>query len=242
MDARTSLRDEAARIRWFHTLDLGDGVVTAGEDDSPGKLRRLHLPDLTGRTVLDVGAWDGFFSFAAERAGATRVVAVDPACWNPPAWGDRGWGTRAGFDLARRALGSSVEAADLGSLEDVPSLGSFDVVLFLGVLYHLPDPLPTLEGVAGCARELLILETHADLQGMRRPAMAYYPGEEVDGDPSNWWGPNAPLLQALLRGQGFARVDVVSRDGLPYRVARAIRRGGRFRAGQGRLVLHARRG
>jgi tRNA (mo5U34)-methyltransferase len=241
MDAQT-LRAEADGIRWFHTIDLGHGVVTAGEDDSPGKLATLRLPDLSGRTVLDVGAWDGYFSFAAERAGAARVVAVDPACWNPPAWGERGWGTRHGFDLARRALGSSVEPVALGSLDELDTLGTFDVVLFLGVLYHLPDPLAVLAAVAALARELLVVETHADLQGLRRPAMAFYPGAEVDGDPSNWWGPNAPLLEALLGGHGFAAVEVVHRDGLARRVGRALRRGGRYRPGQGRLVVHARRG
>src|SRR3954447_3234669 len=158
-------RMDATDIRWFHTIDLGGGVVTDGEDESPRKLGWLHLPDLRGKTVLDVGAWDGFFSFAAERAGASRVVAVDPECWNPPAWGERGWGTRQGFDFARAALGSGVEPVDLPSLDELGSLGTFDVVLFLGVLYHLPDPLPLLERVSNAARELLVLETHADLQG-----------------------------------------------------------------------------
>jgi len=233
---------DASDIRWFHTIDLGGGVVTAGEDDSPRKLTWLHLPaDLRGKTVLDVGAWDGFFSFECERRGAERVVAVDPECWNPPAWGDRGWGTRQGFDFAHAALGSKVEPVELGSIEEIDTLGTFDVVLFLGVLYHLPDPLPLLEKVSAAARELLVLETHADLQGLRRPAMAYYPGAEVDGDESNWWGPNPALLQALLRGHGFERVDVVHRDPLARRVARAVRRGGRYRIGQGRVVVHAAR-
>src|SRR6059036_3886158 len=120
---------DAKDLRWFHTIDLGGGVVTDGEDDSPRKLGWLHLPDLRGKTVLDVGAWDGFFSFAAERAGAARVVAVDPACWNPPAWGERGWGTRRGFDFAREALGSAVEPVDLPSLDELGTLGTFDVVL-----------------------------------------------------------------------------------------------------------------
>jgi tRNA (mo5U34)-methyltransferase len=242
-----ALESEVAAIRWFHTIDLGGGVVTPGQEDTPAKLETLRLPrDLSGASVLDVGAWDGFFAFEAERRGAERVVAVDPYAWRPPAWGDRGWGTRAGFDLAHRALGSRVEAVDLDDLLDLAPerVGRFDVVLFLGVLYHLPDPLPVLERVASVCSGLLVLETHADLVGLSRPAMAHYPGAEVDGDPSNWWGPNPPLLHALLRGQGFGRVETVHLDRLPRRLARAAwrrLRGSPYRASWSRCAVHARR-
>ena len=202
-----SLRTEVEAIRWFHTIDLGGGVVAPGEDDTPAKLRTLGLPaDLTGLSVLDVGAWDGFFSFEAERRGARRVVAVDPAAWREDQ-PENEWGTKAGFELARRVLGSRVEDLDLDLLDISPeTVGRFDVVLFLGVLYHLLDPLPVLERVASVTDRLLILETHADLLGLRRPAMAFYPGAEVEGDGSTWWGPNVALLRALLGGQGFTRV------------------------------------
>jgi tRNA (mo5U34)-methyltransferase len=240
-----SLRTEVEAIRWFHTIDLGGGVVTPGEDDSQAKLRTLGLPaDLTGRSVLDVGAWDGFFSFEAERRGARRVVALDPAAWREGR-PENEWGSKAGFELARRVLGSGVEDVDLDLLEISPeTLGRFDVVLFLGVLYHLPDPLPVLERVASVTAGLLILETHADLLGLRRPAMAFYPGREVEGDTSTWWGPNPPLLRQLLREQGFPRVEVVYADRLPWRLARAAYRrlrGAPYRASQGRMVVHARR-
>jgi tRNA (mo5U34)-methyltransferase len=238
------LRAEVARIRWFHRIDLGHGIVTPGEDRSARKLRTLRLPDsLAGRTVLDVGAWDGFFSFEAERRGAARVVAVDPFCWRAPAWGPDGWGTQQGFALARRALGSRVEDADV-DLEELGRLGTFDVVLFLGVLYHLPDPWPVLKRVAAATGGLLVLETHVDLLDVRRPAAAFYPGAELAGDPSNWWGPNVALLEAKLRAAGFGRLDVVHRERLPYRAARAAYR--RLRPPpvglhQGRCVIHAHR-
>jgi tRNA (mo5U34)-methyltransferase len=201
--------------------------------------------DLRGRTVLDVGAWDGFFSFEAERRGAARVLAVDGPAWREPAWGPDGFGTKAGFELARRALGSSVEDREI-DLEDLApdTVGRFDVVLFLGVLYHLKHPWPVLERVASVCDGLLILETHADLLDLGRPAMALYPGDEVAGDASNWWGPNVAALKAMLREEGFAHVDVVHREPRAYRVARAAYRrvrGPRFRAQQGRVVVHARR-
>ncbi|HYD83327.1 MAG TPA: hypothetical protein VEA63_04730, partial [Opitutus sp.] len=102
---REELLQQVTAIRWFHQIPLGNGVVTPGIDDSVAKLRRVELPpSLGGKTVLDVGAWDGFFSFEAEKRGASRVVAIDSYCWN----GD-GWGSKRGFELARRALGSKVE-------------------------------------------------------------------------------------------------------------------------------------
>lgn len=97
----TSCAARSRRIQWFHTIGLGNGVVTPGLDASEQKLQTLGMPaDLTGKSVLDFCAWNGFLSFAAERRGASRVVAVDHYCWN-----GEGWGTKTGFDLARAALG-----------------------------------------------------------------------------------------------------------------------------------------
>ena len=87
MNAGLSNDKEIARARmekiaWYHTIDLGDGLVTPGIDPTPHKLRQIKLPaSFAGKTVLDVGAWDGFFSFEAERRGASRVLAVDYVAW-----------------------------------------------------------------------------------------------------------------------------------------------------------------
>jgi tRNA (mo5U34)-methyltransferase len=239
----SQLRSEVDRLRWFHTIDLGHGIVTPGQDESAQKLATLRLPErLDGLSVLDIGAWDGFFSFEAERRGAARVVAIDPACWGPPAWGERGWGTRQAFDLAHRALGSKVQTKDVELLDLSPaSVGEFDVVFFLGVFYHLPDPWPYLRAAASVCRKLMVLETHADLLDTRRPAMAFYPGAEIDGDPSNWWGPNAGAVRGMLEQEGFGRVDVFS-EPRARRVARSARRrlrGDRYPAQAGRIVAHA---
>src|SRR5688500_12377798 len=136
--ADQSLAAKVAAHRWYHTIDLGGGVVTKGVDASPARLIQLGLPaSLAGKTVLDVGAWDGFFSFEAERRGAARVVAADHYSWH-----GTGWGTKAGFELARAALGSRVEDLDVDVMDLSPErAGTFDVVFFLGVLYHLPNPL-----------------------------------------------------------------------------------------------------
>ena len=232
MDKR-ELEEAAAAIRWFHSIDLGQGVVTTGTDASAERLQRLHIPaDLTNRTVLDIGAWDGFYSFEAERRHAARVVATDYYAWHGVGWGTgRG---KAGFELARRALRSSVEDVDVDVMDLSPDrVGVFDVVLFLGVLYHLRDPLVALERVASVARDLLILETVVDMVGLSRPAAAFYPGRELNNDPTNWWGPNHAAVVGMLHGAGFGRVEVMSpvRSSV-YRAARAV-----FHAAKGKNTL-----
>jgi tRNA (mo5U34)-methyltransferase len=198
------LREEVAQIKWFHRIDLGHGVITPGLDDSPSKLKGLHLPaDLNGISVLDVGAWDGFFSFEAEHRGASRVLATDSYCWDP-----HGPFTKRGFQLAHRTLRSHVEDLDCEVLDLSPArVGKFDLVLFLGVLYHMRHPLLALERVCGVTDKLLILETHIDMTSCRRPAMVFYPGGELNNDPTNWWGPNPAAVECMLKDVGFRRVE-----------------------------------
>jgi tRNA (mo5U34)-methyltransferase len=246
-----SLRREVDEIRWFHSIDLGGGLVTPGRAVTAQQLDVIRMPaDLRGKTVLDVGAWDGFFSFEAERRGAERVVAADSRAWEAT----DGTGKR-GFDLARRALRSAVEDVHVDVLDlDPERVGVFDVVLFLGVLYHMRHPLLALERVASVTGELLILETHVDMTWTRRPAAAFYPGHELRLDPTNWWGPNPEAVVGMLRTVGFRDVDIVSRDATPYRWARSLRRLPRYvgtamryrtrpfeHPAQGRVVVHARR-
>jgi Protein of unknown function (DUF1698) len=88
-------------------------------------------------------------------------------------------------------------------------IGTFDVVLFLGVLYHLRHPLLALERVAAVVGELLVVETHVDLTFLRRAAAAFYPDDELEGDETNWWGPNASAVVAMLRTVGFTSVEIV---------------------------------
>lgn len=234
----TALREEAARIRWFHTIDLGEGVVTSGIDRTAAKLRRIGLPaDLTGKSVLDIGAFDGFFSFEAERRGAKRVVAVDR-------WAPSGWGCRAGFDLAHRVFGSKVEPLQIDLLDlTARHAGVFDIVIFLGVLYHLRDPHAGLERVRAVTGERLILETHVDMLHRQTPESAYYGGAELNGDASNWWGPNPPAIADWLAKAGFARSEQVFVTSPLWRCAHSLFSGGTegyltsYR--RGRAVFHA---
>ncbi len=239
------LARRVAELDWWHRIDLGDGLVTPGRDDSATKLARLGLPDdLSGQRVLDIGAWDGFFSFEAERRGA-EVVAIDG-----PAWERGARSGRACFDLAHWALGSRVEAVPLDVMQlDASTLGRFDLVLCLGVLYHLRDPWGALARIADVAANRLVLETHVDGVSLGRPGMVLYPEAELNGDASNWWGPNEGALHAMLRDVGFSDVRTHARRSRLARWARALdrrRRGDpaslRHLADQDRVVIHAGRG
>jgi tRNA (mo5U34)-methyltransferase len=222
-------QDEFDTIPWFHRIDLGDGRTTPGVDQTPEKLAQVRLPrDLKGWSVLDIGAWDGFFSFEAERRGASRVVALDGGVWRVESIGKRG------FLYARNALNSRVEDVELEVLDIAPeTVGVFDLVLFLGVLYHLPHPLLALQRIASVTRTQLILETHVDVLESDRPLIAYYPGDECAGDQTNWCGPNRAAVEAMLRTVGFAEVKAFPATPATYKVRGAGT--SRF----GRMVFHA---
>ena len=199
------LEAQAGRINWWHTIDLGQGVTTKGRDPTPARLRWLGIPeDLRGKSVLDIGAWDGFFSFECERRGASRVLATDDFVWT-----GKTWASKDGFDFARRALNSRVEDLVIGVYDlSAERIGTFNLVLFSAVLYHLKHPWLALERVADVTSGQLILSTHIDLVDVDRPAVALYPGAELRGDPTNWCGPNIPALEAMLRTAGFRRIEV----------------------------------
>lgn len=117
-------------------------------------------------------------------------------------------GSKNGFQCARRVLDSRVEDKEVEVLDLSPeTVGTFDLVLFLSVLYHMKHPLLALEKVAsGCQRQL-ILWTQVALTEWDHPAAAFYPDTELNGDPSNWWGPNPPAVEAMLKVVGFTRVQ-----------------------------------
>ena len=219
---------------WFHSIDLGGGVVTPGRKTPAmleAELAALRLPDLAGKSVLDIGAYDGFYTFAAERLGAARVVALDHFVWSLDlaklreldvpfgeiercaAWDPQGLPGKRRFDLAHRALGSRAEAvvADFHDV-DVASIGGpFDVVLFLGVLYHMRSPLTALERVARLTKGMAVIETEAmELSRSSGRALAeFIEGSEMGGDATNWWVPNEKALVGMCRAAGFRRAEVV---------------------------------
>src|SRR5437660_1189251 len=191
------LKKEVDNIKWFHRIDFGNGIITPGLDKSQEKLEHIRMDEnLTGKTVLDIGAWDGFFSFEAERRGASKILATDYYIWGGH---DKRGRSKAGFELAGRILNSKVEDKLIDVYEISPqNVGTFDLVLFLGVLYHLRHPLLALEKVSSVTKDHLILETLVDMINIKRPAMAFYPTDEVNLDSTNWWAPNLSALKYML--------------------------------------------
>jgi tRNA (mo5U34)-methyltransferase len=229
------LQAQVEELGWFHSIDLGNGVTTPGLSDV--QLSPDQLPDFIGKSVLDIGAWDGYYSFLAERNGAARVVSMDHYAWGVGPARDAYWrecfergvlpdhsrdttefwqpelfGKRA-FDLARSVLNSKVEpvVADFMSA-DLDSLGTFDVVLCLGVLYHMKEPLTCLERVRKVTGTVAAIETLAiHLDGFDHDSLLqFHAGGEVQGDFGNWFVPTIGALQELCRAAGFSEVKVIA--------------------------------
>jgi tRNA (mo5U34)-methyltransferase len=206
---------------WFHNLNL-DGVQTAPNHflgDYPAvKWRTFQdaIPaDLTGWSVLDIGCNAGFYSLEMARRGAARVVGVD----SDPRY------------LAQARLAAEVNGVDLDlremSVYDVGSLGErFDLVLFMGVLYHLRYPLLALDVLykdvvggllvfqsmlrgsesIGDVADDYAFEEHRHFEDPAYPRM-YFVERKYAGDPTNWWIPNRACAEAMLRSAGFTIVD-----------------------------------
>jgi glycosyltransferase involved in cell wall biosynthesis/SAM-dependent methyltransferase len=191
---------------WFHSLELGNGLFAPGQirlEVLRRQLEWLHLPkDLAGQSLLDLGSWDGFYAFEAERRGAARVLATDSFSWN-----GSGWGSKQGFLLAREILRSKVEDMDIDIMDICPErVGLFDVVLFSGMLYHMRDPIRALQNAASVCKRHMIVETAVGMEAVKEPVMAYVPrvpGEEQ----SNYWRPNPALVNLWLKELGFRKID-----------------------------------
>lgn len=221
MTLELSKEDIRERVRalgpWFHDLDLG-GVRTAPDHflgDFPAMKWRTFadaIPqDLAGKTVLDIGCNGGFYSIEMKRRGADRVLGVDF---------DEDYLAQGRF--AAQVTGLDIEFRKL-SVYDVGALGEqFDIVLFMGVFYHLRHPLLALDLVhEHAARDLLIFQSmqrgSRDVEKLAldydffEPAPFDAPGypklhfveNRYARDDTNWWVPNRACTEAMLRSAGF---------------------------------------
>lgn len=217
-------RRRMAAFSWYHTVDLGDGVLTPGQYDHRDVLGEYGIPDdLAGKTVLDVGPAHGFFAFELERRGAARVATLELPSWSAH---DGSHQLRTTFEesgadqdhetylhdtlrFAIEARGSRVEQR-FGNVYDLDPAtdGTFDVVFCASMLVHITDPLRALYAIRSVTTDHALIATTIDASRWRRstPRAAFF--GRLDGQ--TFWAPNMACLEAWALAAGFARVERVS--------------------------------
>ena len=203
---RNEARAKLQELGWYHSFRFADGTEFRGilaTELLEYRYSKFPLPaDLTGARVLDIGTWDGWFAFEAERRGA-KVTAIDAV-------------EVPNFLKVRDKLGSRIDYREL-DLFDIPraGLGRFDYVFFLGVLYHVRHPLMALEIVCAATQEIAIVESYVtDAESWREhedamPTLEFYETDELGGQLDNWFGPTVSCVAGMCRAAGFARVEVL---------------------------------
>ena len=195
---KTTLEEAKALVagvrHWHHAFEIFPGLVTPGTYDPKILLDKMRLPsDLSGLRVLDIGTADGFFSLQLARRGA-NVVAIDY----------RGKQDH-GYYVMELLNSVQIEYHRMNVYELADKdIGQFDIVLFMGVLYHLPDMLRALHLIRQCCHGTLFVETHSENDFCRDVAAArYYPGSTLNNDHTNFWAPNRLCALDMLHDTGF---------------------------------------
>lgn len=241
VEGRIRSLDSTLDREWYHTLELAPGVVTRGWFDARRLVPELPIPtSLAGRRCLDVATFDGFWAFEMERRGAAETIGIDlldPLALDWPvnstttvveALAERKKGG-TGFEIAREALGSSVERVEMNVYDLDPStVGEFDFVYVGSLLMHLRDPVRALERVRSVCRGSLLVVDNIDL-GLtllhrRRPVAA------LDGVGRPWWWKmNIAGLTRAVQAGGFRLTGPARRTWMPIgpahpraRVSRAL--------------------
>lgn len=227
------LPDSISAVDWYHTIDLGGGVVTPGTFDHRAILESYRLPDrMDGLRVLDVATWDGFWAFEFERRGAEEVVALDIPTRGDvdltPAVRRRMMETRGpealrettgrGFEIARERLGSSVARRTLNVYDLSPeAVGTFDVVHVGDLLLHLKYPLRALENVLSVTSGYAII-SEAYVSGLDTLAKDYVLRYLSGKQDVIWWEFSLAVLEQMILDAGFERIELVNtfRFGGPF--------------------------
>jgi tRNA (mo5U34)-methyltransferase len=230
---------DAERVResvplWFHTFALAPGIYTPGIARDHGyRLPVLGADRFAGRSVLDIGAFDGFYSFLAEGRGARRVVAVDNEQYVD--WVRARFGVTlaggVGFRAIAGLVASRVEYHRMDAL-DVHQLGErFDVAMCFGILHRVTDPIALLQALADVLTPggEIVLETYGSQLPVGSPAIEVHePGDVYARDDFVYWGFPPEGLRRLGRIVGLDEVEVVDQpeiDGHP-RILAVLRAAG----------------
>jgi SAM-dependent methyltransferase len=187
---------------WWHSIEV-KGVTTPGITPPASQkwISSVIEPDLRGKEVLDIGAWDGYYSFLAESRGAKRVVAIDPY---------QGPCKPEGFRTAKQLLNSKVEhhVLDVYSLNKIR--GTFDRVFFFGVYYHLEDPILALHMIFKKLKPGGIVYLEGLVRSGTQPYLyAYRPG--IDLSPGDYCAATIPWFELVGKRIGYNPVKFLSR-------------------------------
>jgi len=248
---------DMSQYYWYHTIDLGDGLVTPGDYDYRSSLPLFRFPeDMKGKTVLDVGSATGFFAFEFEKRGAdvTSVELPSVADWDMPLGADREQTLKelmayhrvhtveevqrfhldGPFEFCRKALKSNVRRCHSTVYDLSPDKlgrGAFDIIFLGDILLHTFSPFKALSVLAPLCRDTLII-AQAISNVVDVPIMVYCGGDSRNDDNRTWFHPNRLCLEQMLTRLGFRTVKVVGRH---TGIAR------RHWAVYDRSIIHARR-
>jgi tRNA (mo5U34)-methyltransferase len=215
------LRARIQSVEWYHSIELAAGVVTPGFFDHRQLVPQYGLPaDLSGRRVLDVATYNGFWAFEFEKRGAAEVVALDietfadidlsPVRRAQMSPAELGRKVGAGFEIAREALGSKVRREPGSVYELSPArFGMFDLVFCGDLLVHLSNPIRALQAIrsvtAGTAVLCEMYDSHLDEDGDGRRLLSYLGGR----NDYVWWMFGRRTLESMIHDAGFARVELL---------------------------------
>jgi tRNA (mo5U34)-methyltransferase len=214
--AGRTLRDRMSGLNWYHTIEIGEGVVTPGEFDHRPYLAHYPIPArLDGMRALDVATFDGYWAFEFERRGAAEVVALDvgsiaecdlqPRLRSQVDPGVLGRVTGAGFNFAKEALGSRVQREVLSVYDLSPArVGLFDFVFCGDLLLHLMNPVTALERIRSVLRgEAILVDAYSP----------HLPGKtaEYRGGVNRcvWWSFSLGCLEQMIADAGFGDVTLL---------------------------------
>jgi len=223
MDDKEDLLNKIKAIPyWYHRIELPYGIVTPGW--APINPLSYRIPDaFDGKRVLDIGAWDGYWTFEALKRGAKEVIAIDDFSDYLGSLDKSQRSAWESFDLCRSALGYSEDRCkriDM-SVYDIAkkNLGLFDIVFFFGTVYHLRHPLLALDKISALCRdeiyiESAILDDFSPYRGGlghgypgQQMVMEFYPGKQYGHNETNWWAPTLYCLMNMTFAAGFQKVE-----------------------------------